>query len=163
MTVVCIIYYIIAFIISNFNFFLFKTVETSTSAGVSADEPVFKKPKITTTRIRKTKNTNVDDLVSKINVFRREDRQDPDITNFLENVYNNSPFYIQMNSDVVSVPKPTFEFNMDDVPTLKMSEQLNTTVPCNHEFQKYMEQTRSSDELVTLYKICKLCRIIKTN
>lgn len=140
----------------------FSEIDSNTNnKSVSVGEPVSKKSK-TTSKTNKPKNTNIDDVIDKINVFRRKDPTDDVMNKFLANVYN-SPLYIQATSTLISVPVPTMKFDINNVPKLKMSEQLNTTVTCKHQFTKSMQQTRSGDEIVTLFEICELCRFIKTH
>ena len=79
-------------------------------------------------------------IIDKMNIFFKNNDDDDTMIMALNDIYI-APYIVQLGK----------------LPPYMESEKQKTIIKCNHEYVKFSEQTRSSDEMITVFWQCKKC------
>lgn len=102
----------------------------------------------------------IDAFAQTINMFRTIDQNDMAQKNFVKNSIPGDLF-IQLKNMLISVPTPSIQFDRSTVPVININENKEQVETCKHQFVQSEQQVRSSDEMITIFEICKLCDFVK--
>ena len=74
---------------------------------------------------------------------------------------NELTLHIQTRTGLISVPKPTFKYDIDTILIAKKEDQQHVIEECEHNFTVIKEQVRSKDEGFSVFYVCIKCNYTK--
>uniref|UniRef100_A0AAU8GC90 LEF-5 n=1 Tax=Faxonius propinquus nudivirus TaxID=3139431 RepID=A0AAU8GC90_9VIRU len=101
--------------------------------------------------------------LSKMCIFRKDILDQKILPAFFQD-FNiaNEQLYVEAANYTFKVPTPNFEFDYNSIPVINLNQDTSI-MTCKHQFETQSLQIRSSDEIYTVFKKCKICSfVVKT-
>ena len=74
---------------------------------------------------------------------------------------NELVLHLQTRNGLLSVPQPTFNYDIQSVMLAKKEDQQDVIEECRHEFTTIQKQIRSGDEAFSVFHVCMKCNYTK--